>query len=137
MIIYVDENMSNYLAKALNTLQQPLNKNEKEPIEVRLIKEDFKEGCKDETWIPLVGNKKACIITQDYNLKRITHQLQLCKEHKLGMFYLRPPSKNGFNYWDMVLFVLKHWIEITKKAQKEEKPFGYRISSDGKFTNLY
>jgi hypothetical protein len=129
MISYIDENMPPLLAKGFNLLQQPENYrlNLKTPIEVRSIKEDFGVGAKDEDWIPLAGEKGACVITQDYNIKRIRHQRELCEKYGLGMFYFRPPSNNGFGYWDMLSLMVKHWPEITKKASRGSRPFSYKI----------
>lgn len=50
----------------------------------------------------------------------------------LGMFYFRPPSKTGFSYWDMLKLMAKHWEEIIKIATRQERPFGYKVSSRGK-----
>ncbi|MGF1637012.1 MAG: hypothetical protein ACFCUU_08070 [Cyclobacteriaceae bacterium] len=136
MIIYIDENMSPYLAQGFNILQKPLNQKVSEPIEVRAIKDDFGSGAKDEDWIPIAGKLGACIITQDYNIKRIKHQYALCQEFKLGMFYFRPPSKNGFSYWDMVSLLVKHWKKINKISIEEKRPFGYKISSKGVLEKL-
>ena len=132
MIIYIDENMSPYLAKGFNILQLPLNVNLREEIDVRSIKEDYGQGALDEDWIPQAGTKGACIITQDYNIKRIKHQQSLCEKYKLGMFYFRPPSKKGFLYWDMLSIMVKNWIIINKLAILHKKPFAFRISSKGK-----
>jgi len=78
MRIYVNENMSPYLARGFDILQKPENLKLREPIEVRSIKNEFGEGALDEDWIPLVGTQNSCIITQDYNIKRISHQRKLC-----------------------------------------------------------
>lgn len=104
MIIYIDENLPSVLAEGFDVLQAPENKRLrlKDPIIVRSIKREFGQGIKDEDWIPQAGGQGACVITQDYNIKRIKHQRKLCEEHSLGMFYFRPPSKNGFSYWDML-----------------------------------
>lgn len=136
MIIYIDENMSPYLARGFNILQAPLNFKLKESIDVRSIKDDFGQGAKDEDWIPLVGEKGACIITQDFNINRIRHQQLLCKEYKLGMFYFRPPSKNGFSYWDMLVLLIKHWPTITKIAITERRPFSYKVSARSNLEEL-
>ncbi|MCB0502133.1 MAG: hypothetical protein KDD32_05580 [Bacteroidetes bacterium] len=119
------------LAEGFNLLQDPENIRQglKDKISVKSIKSEFGKGIKDEDWIPLAGKKGACVITQDYNLNRITHQKALCEKYKLGMFYFRPPSKNGFSYWDMVKLLVKHWPEIMKVASKQKKPFAYRITS--------
>ena len=70
MIVFIDENISPHLARGLNTLQQPMNQNLKEIIEVRPTKNIFVQGVKDEDWIPQAGAKDACVITQDYHIKR-------------------------------------------------------------------
>jgi len=130
MIIYIDENMAPVLAKGFNLLQTPLNFQLKlqDAIEVKSIKEVFGEGTPDEDWIPIAGQEGACVITQDYNIQRIRHQRDLCEKHGLGIFYFRPPSKNGFSYWEMVKLLVKHWEEIIKITSKKTRPFSYKIT---------
>lgn len=136
MTIYIDENMPSSLAEGLNILQQPLNFNLKENIEVKSVKETFGQGVKDEDWLPTAGEQGACVITQDYNMKRLKHQNKLCQEHGLGMFFFRPPSKCGFSYMNMLKLIIKHWEGITTKACRQKKPFGFRITSKGKMEPL-
>lgn len=136
MIIYIDENMSPYLARGFNILQAPLNVKLRESIDVRSIKEDFGQGALDEYWIPLAGEKGACVITQDYNINRIKHQQALCHQFNLGMFYFRPPSKNGFNYWDMLILMVKHWRQINKIAITQKRPFAYKVTAKGNLEEL-
>jgi hypothetical protein len=131
MIIYIDENLSPHLAKGLDILWKPENK--KHPnlnIEVKSIKETFGVGAKDEDWIPKAAG--SCVITQDFNIKTTPHQLQLFKQHKLGMIFLKPPSKKGFSYWDTVNLVIKHWLEITKISTDTMPPFAYTVTSKSK-----
>lgn len=129
MTIYIDENLPPQLAKGFNILQYPENirLGVKDPISVDSIKDKFGAGTKDEDWIPEVGKEGGCIITQDFNIKRIRSQSELCKEYDLGMFYLRPSSKTGFSYWEMVELLVKHWSAITKVAVNESRPFMYEI----------
>lgn len=131
MIIYIDENLAPILSKGFNLLQQPLNFKYrlKTSIEVKSIKKVFGEGALDEDWIPLLNIGKDCVITQDYNINRIKEQRQLCDQYGVGMYYFRPPSKNGFSYWDMLKLLVKHWPEIINKAIKEKRPFAYKITS--------
>jgi hypothetical protein len=136
MIVYIDENMPSLLAKGFNILQTPMNFKLKEDIEVRSIKEEFGIGVQDEEWIPIAGEKGSCIITQDYNIRRIRHQKALCEEFSLGMFYFRPPSKKGFSYWNMLSLLVKHWPELTKIALTRKRPFAYKVSSRGKLEEL-
>ncbi len=136
MIIYVDENMSPYLARGFDILQKPENIKLRESIEIRSIQDSFGRGTAGEDWIPLAGETGSCIITQDYNTRRIKHQRALCNQFKLGMFYFRPPSKTGFRYWDMVGLMVKHWPDISKIALTEKRPFAYKVSSRGKIEEI-
>ena len=131
MIIYIDENMPPLLADGFNLLQNPENirLRIKDKIEVRSIKNEFGSGVLDEDWIPKAGKESACVITQDFNINRIKHQRALCAKYNLGMFYFRPPSKNGFSYWQMVKLLVKHWPEIITVASKSKRPFSYKITS--------
>ncbi len=99
--------MSPSLAGGLNQLQVPLNKKLGTDIAVKSIKQEFGEGARDEEWIPEAGADRSCIITQDYNINRIKHHREPCNEYQLGMFYLRPPTRGGFLYWDMVKLLVK------------------------------
>lgn len=127
MIIYFDENMPPNFAKGFDLLQSPLAGRNKVSIEIKSIVEEFGKGSKDEDWIKLAGKKESCILTQDYNIQKIKFQRELCEEFKLGMFYLRAPSKKGFRYWEMVAKLVKHWEEIINICKKEERPFAYII----------
>jgi hypothetical protein len=135
MIIYIDENLSPYLAQGFHFLQMPENMKLPESVEVRSIR-DFGVGAADEDWIPEAGKSDSCILSQDFNLHRINHQQTLCKQYNLGMFYLRPPCKNGFLYWDMVKLLVKHWPEITKIATSVARPFAYKVTSKSKLEIL-
>lgn len=129
MIIYIDENIPPNFAKGFDLLQGPITSRNSLPIEVKSIVEEFGKGAKDEDWIRLAGKEDSCILTQDFNIRRIQFQRELCEENKLGMFYLRAPSKNGFRYWEMVAKLVKHWEEVISICQNEERPFAYRITA--------
>ncbi|TVQ09163.1 MAG: hypothetical protein EA364_14540 [Balneolaceae bacterium] len=131
MIIYVDENIPPVFAEGFQILQHPLllKMNMSETVEVKSISNEFGRGAKDEDWIPKLGGTNACVITQDYDLRRIHHQRVLCEEHKLSMIYLRPPSKNGFSYWAMVELLVKHWPELLRIIDRHERPFSFKIMS--------
>ncbi len=131
MTIYVDENMSPFLARGFNILQQPENVKLPVSIEIRSIKDEFGQGARDEDWIPIAGRSNSCVLTQDYNTYRIEHQRHLCETFGLGMFYFRPPSKNGFLYWDMIKLMVKHWPMIMRISTREARPFAYKVTSRG------
>jgi len=137
MIIYIDENMPPNLAVGLNTLQTPLNYKMGFDVEVKSIRTAFGQGIKDEEWIPLAGKENACIITQDFNIQRLRHQKVLYEENKLGMFFLRAPSKKkGLSYWEMVELCVDRWMQILDIAHNIDRPFSYRCSSKRPFEKL-
>jgi gamma-glutamyltranspeptidase len=129
MNIYIDENLPPHLARGFNILQKPENLKLNQNIEVISIADEFGRGCADEEWIKLAGQKDSCIITQDYKIRRIRHQKALCDKYNLGMIYLRPPSKNGFTYWQMIGILHKNWAEICKIVLSQKRPFAYEITS--------
>ncbi|GJQ62095.1 MAG: hypothetical protein SCALA702_11480 [Melioribacteraceae bacterium] len=136
MIVYIDENLAPQLAKGFDILQEPLNFKSMEALEIKSIRNEFGQGVADEDWIPLAGQKKACVITQDFNIRRIRHQRLLCEEYNLGMFYFRPPSRKGYSYWDMVKLLVKCWEDISKIALTQKRPFSYKLSAKGKLEEL-
>jgi len=136
MIVYLDENLPVQLARGFDILQKPENIKLNQNIEVKSIVDSFGRGCLDEDWIPQAGETESCIITQDYNIRRIKHQKELCDKHNLGMIYLRPPSKTGFSYWKMIGVLHKNWPEICKIILSQKRPFAYEISARGKLKRL-
>src|SRR5688572_14859292 len=111
MTLYIDENLPPVLVDAFNLLQQKLllSKKYNFDLAIKSIKKEFGRGALDEDRIPEAGKNRAFVLTQDYNIQRIKHQKELCEKHKLGMFYFRPPSKSGFDYWEIVKLMVKHW----------------------------
>ncbi|MCB0801569.1 MAG: hypothetical protein KDB74_00600 [Flavobacteriales bacterium] len=134
MILYIDENLPPVLVEAFSLLQSKLLPSKKYGfgLELRSIKKEFGQGAKDEDWVPLAGKDKAFVLTQDYNIQRISHQKELCEKFKLGMFYFRPPSKTGFDYWSIVKLFVKHWPELLTIIKKEKGPFAYKVTSNSK-----
>lgn len=74
MIVYIDEDLPPNLARGFDILQRPENIKLNQNIEIKSIVGEFGRGYTDEEWIPMAGKKESCILTQDYNLKRIAHQ---------------------------------------------------------------
>lgn len=129
MIVYLDENMPKHLAKGFQVLQEPEGFKTGYPLEIRYVPEIFEKGVKDEAWIPVLGEEGACIITQDINISRRKHELELYRKHKIGAFFLRGPSKKrGLSIWQMVEALAKNWTAISQIIHEEERPFGYKLS---------
>jgi hypothetical protein len=125
MKIYIDENMPPQLADGLSILEKPNN----EGVDVYSIQKEYGRGILDEDWIPQVGQVNGIVITQDSKMQRIKSQFRLLKEYKLGIFYLIPPGKRGYTYWEMVEKIILNWQEIKLLSKRNKPPFAFRITA--------
>lgn len=131
MKLYVDENMPRHLANGFQVLQEPEGFRTGKPIEVIYLPDAFRQGIQDEEWI-LKMELQDCVITQDFNIHRRKHQLELYQNRGIGMFFLRGPNKKkGLSVWGMVQILAKHWPEITRLMYEGERPFAYLVSTTG------
>ncbi|HZV67995.1 MAG TPA: hypothetical protein VFG10_00535 [Saprospiraceae bacterium] len=136
MIIYLDENIAPTLALGFHQLQFLQSQKKGLTIYVRALENDFGKGCKDEAWIPIVGQNDNCVITQDINIQRTKAQWQLCQQNNVGIFFIKSSAKKGYSYWDMVKLLVNKWEEMVEIIRKQPKPFAYKISMKGKFEKL-
>jgi hypothetical protein len=125
MKVFIDENMPAALAQGLSHLVKPRFPD----VEVLAIKEYFSQGIQDDQWIPKVGQLKAIVITQDFSIHSSKELRNLYMEHEVGLFFLKPPSKTGYKYWEMVVKVISLWEQIMKIASHDHPPFAYRNSA--------
>ena len=125
--IFLDENLSEYVADALNSL----NKGYFKEVIVYSTKIKFGKGVTDETIIPAIGNSGGILITKDLNIHRTRIQYQLCKEYKIGIFFIKMP-KGLDRHWEIVKLLINSWEEINEKIKMEKHPFGYEIPLRGK-----
>jgi len=128
--IYLDENLSEYVADALNALNKGYFRN----INVYSTKVKFGKGVPDETIIPAIGKSKGVLITKDARI-HTSSQYQLCEKYGLGVFFLKP-SKGMDRHWEIVKMLIENWEEIIRKIQKERLPFGYQIPTKGRMRKL-
>jgi hypothetical protein len=129
--IYLDENLSEYVADALNSL----NKGYFRDINVYSTKLKFGKGVPDEEIIPSIGKAKGILITKDTNIHRTRMQYQLCERYKLGVIFLKP-SKGMDKHWEIVKMLIENWEEIVEIIKRERMPFGYEIPTRGKMRKL-
>jgi hypothetical protein len=129
--IYIDENLSEYVADALNSL----NKGHFPNVLVHSTKIKFGKGQPDEMIIPSIGKSMGIMITKDININKTRLQYDLCKKYELGIFFLKM-QKGLDKHWEIVKFLIHSWEEIIDKATKERKPFGYEIPVRGRMKKL-
>lgn len=124
--IYLDENLSEYVADALNSLSKGYFRE----IVVYSTKVRFGKGVPDEEIIPAIGKAKGILITKDTRIRN-SIQFQLCEKYRLGVFFLKP-SKGMDRHWEIVKMLVENWEEIIQIINKERLPFSYSIPMKGK-----
>ncbi len=126
MRVYFDENFSPHLVAGMRSFQDG---RKSEEIAVSSIAEDFGRGAPDEVWIPGVAQRHGVALTQDINIHRAQAQWQLCQQNKIGIFFLKPPKRAGWNYWQIVQLVVRLWPEMMHVAKGTARPFGFAIDA--------
>lgn len=126
MNIVFDENLPLLLARAFGSLQFGIL--DERDVLVYHITDLFGKGLLDEEWIPKIGRMGSIVITQDINMRRVKSQFVLLEKYKVMMFIVRPQSGVGFNHWNMVQILVKHWGSIKDIARRETGPSFYEIT---------
>ncbi len=121
--IYIDENLSPYIAEDLAILERPMG----DGFEILSIGKTFGRGAQDEDWIPEVGAQEAVVVTQDINIHRTRRQRELFEKHGVGIFFISPPSKTGYTYWEQVEQLVRRWRDIKKKC-RTKRSFAYKCT---------
>lgn len=99
--VYLDENLSEYVADALNSL----NKGYFKEVIVYSTKTRLGKGKPDEIIIPAIANRKGILITKDLNIHRTRLQYQLCQDFKIGIFFLKM-QKGLDKHWEIVKLLI-------------------------------
>lgn len=129
MRFFFDANLPPTLPEALHILHKTA------PVhaEVSYIPDLFGDGASDEEWISgIAEDGPATIITCDHHIHKRSDQRLLYQEAGLGLVVLKPPSKKGLPYWQMVQKIIKHWEEIIETASNTPKPYLFLISVSGR-----
>lgn len=124
MRIYFDENFSPHLVEGLRRIQEG---RKGEGVTVCSVIDEFGQGADDEAWIPGIARRHGVAITQDVNIHRTRAQWDLCQASKIGVFFFKPPKKEGWSYWQIVQLVIRHWPEIKRLTEQSSRPFGYVV----------
>lgn len=132
MIIYIDENLSPHLARALDILEQREHSSRR--CVVKCIQDEFQKGYKDTQLIPIIGSQKAIWITQDKHILKRPAELELILKFEVGLFILTP-YWSKVRHWEKVVMIITQW-QLIKELAKEKKPFAFRIDGNSKFDKV-
>lgn len=128
--IYLDENLSPYVAQAMGLLCKGYFTD----VDVFSTVDQFGKGKPDEEIIPGVGAQQGVLITKDLGIQRSRLQFELCKVHSIGMFFLKFP-KGHAKHWDIVKTLIVQWEEIIRCCGNQ-MPFAWEVSPRGKFKEM-
>lgn len=122
--VYLDENLSHFIAEALNLVNKAYYDN----ILILSTKKEIKEGIKDEELIPIIGKQNGVLITKDINIKRKKHQFKLCADHNVSVVFLKFESDHCRNM-DIFEVLVKNWVKIMDAVSKEKSTFILEVTS--------
>ena len=125
MKFFFDNNLSQYLAHAMDLLEQE--------GKVIHLKDEFQPNTKDEDWLKYVGKKAMILITRDKKIRRHAAELRAFTNHKVGAFIL---SGSINNIWQIVRQVINNWLEIKDLASRTRPPFAFQVPLRGKIKQL-
>jgi len=125
MNFFFDNNLSQYLAQAMDLLEQE--------GKVIHLKDKFQTDAKDEDWLEYVGKNRMVLITRDKRITRHAAELKAFKSYKVGAFIL---SGTITNIWQSVRQVINNWLNIKDFASKTKPPFAFQVPLRGKIKRL-
>ena len=102
MKVYFDENYSQYLAHALNSLEYTTNQ-----IQV-IATFDILPGETDRVIAEHVADNHGVLFSKDKDFKKAQFLVKLMESHKIGIFYLKTQKKE--EYWKLVDLVMRAYI---------------------------
>lgn len=122
MRIFFDENLSEYVAQAFNLL----SKDYFPDIEIVSTKIEIGRGAIDEVIIPFIGRERGVLLTLDKGIAHSQVHYQLCKENKVAVISIKL-EKGSQRFWDMIIFLIKHWEKIIEKVKTLNSPYIIRV----------
>jgi hypothetical protein len=132
MKIYIDENTSPRVAKALHELERGGKSDS--IADVSSIQDAFGKSIKDTDLIPKIANEKGIWITRDAKIMRKRTELEAIRGSEIGVFVIYPGKKA--RHWDMVLLIINSWTKIKDISNTIPKPFAFKISTNLVFEKI-
>lgn len=126
MLIFLDENLSEYVAEALNLL----NRGYFPDVEVISTKKQPGQGVPDEELIPYISTQKGIIVTRDKGIANTQIHYELCQKYNVSVISIKL-TKGSKRHWDMVKLLIKNWELIIKKVNSLNPPFNLSVTPRG------
>ena len=114
MKFFVDNNLSEYLAKGLKAFGE----------DVTHVKEVFEGNTEDVVWLKYIGKNRMILITRDERIRKNPFELKALREYKIGVFFL---GGKRLGRCKIIQQVVRNWPRIKEYSLKNRPPFAYRI----------
>lgn len=114
-----DEGLGEDLAKALSALHE----------DVEHIRDHLNQGADDVKVLEFVGANGYILVGRDKNMQYHKAEIEAMRKHKVGAFFL--VGKN-LSRWQIVRVIIDNWESIKETAERENRPFIYRLYRGGK-----
>lgn len=124
MKFFIDNNLSPLLARGMREFGE----------DVIHLQDEFDEDADDEEWLPYVGDNAYVLVTRDESIRRRPAEIAALKRHRVGAFFL---GGKTLSRCELIQQLVRNWPRMKELAQKERRPFIYRIPPSGtKYTKI-
>lgn len=121
MKVFVDNNLSPYLAHALNALLEP------EGDQVVHLTDRFAPDTDDRTWIGELGNEGGWVVlSADRRIYRNKLEREAWRRSRLVVFFLTPQWRRARNT-EIAWRLLRWWPRIAEQVQIVAPPAAFEL----------
>ena len=114
-----DEGLGEDLAKALSALNE----------NVEHVRDHLAQGADDVEVLTFVGSNGYLLVGRDKKMQYKKAEIEAIRRHKVGAFIL---VGKKLSKWQIVKSIIGSWENIKEVAEKENRPFIYRLYKSGR-----
>lgn len=131
MKILFDEDTGRGIPEALRTLELPDATVEwvRHAFRKKIKRGEFKEGIKDEDWMPFAGKGDWLVFSCNKNLLEAEAQREMWIRENIGGVFLVTGQERKR---EVMLLILKMWDWLETIARHEPRPFAMRLTLTGR-----
>ena len=126
MQFFLDENLSEHVADALNSL----GKGYFPGLVVESTKRAFGVGKTDQEIIPEVGKVGGVLVTRDKGIGHLRGHSELCRQWSASVIFISLPGSKEL-YWELVVLLIRYWKRIVDTCNSTRHPFAFKLTQKG------
>lgn len=113
-----DENLPLDFAKGINNFGE----------DVEHVLDHFPPGTTDVEILEFIGKNEYFLVTKDKRIRYNQGEIQALRKYKVGAFFLVGKTMRR---WDIVKQIINSWENIKGIAERENRPFIYKLRRSG------